>query len=152
MKKLYVVLLVLFSFQLDYAQEKIEKLDWLTGTWGMEKWGGEMEEWWSSPAGNVIIGAFVFTIEDTVNFTEHFEIIENNGQLTMKLKHFDSSFSGWEEKDKYIEFPFVEMGDNYIKFEDMLYERVDENTLRAVVNIEEDGRSAEEEFLYTRKK
>lgn len=150
MKKTYLILIICLISIPVHSQELINKLDWLEGSWVTEKWGGVMEEYWSAPSGNTIIGMYRFTVNDTVNFTEHFMIIEEEGNLILKLKHFDKNFHGWEEKNKYVEFPFIEMKNNYVKFDGIVYELVNKDTLKAYVNLDRESEGKIEEFVYNR--
>jgi hypothetical protein len=34
-------------------------------------------------------------------------LVEENGSLIMRLKHFNPNMTGWEEKDQTVDFPFV---------------------------------------------
>ena len=50
---------------------------------------------------------FRFVKDGKTIFTEHFVLAEDNGSLTLKLKHFDAAFNGWEEKDKHVAFQLI---------------------------------------------
>lgn len=62
-------------------------------------------------------------------FYELCTIVEENGSLVLRLKHFNPDLKGWEETDKTVDFPLV-----------------------ALVIGQKDGGVREETFSYTRQR
>ncbi len=148
MKFLFSLFIALVFTLSVSAQSNLEKLSWLEGGWATEKWGGTVEEYWSAPKGNSIIGMFRFVVKGEVQFTEHFMITEEQGTVVLKLKHFHGDFTGWEEKDEYVEFPLIKVEEQAAYFEGISYERVDESTLKVVLDMEENDTIETEEFIF----
>lgn len=140
------LLSLIFCASIFFAQQKIENLTWLEGTWTTEKWGGIVEEYWSAPNGNSIIGMFRLINEGKVQFTEHWILSEYDGNLALRLRHFNHDFTGWEEKDEYLEFPFQEMGENFIQFEGLRYELISEAEIKVTLAMERDDKITQEVF------
>lgn len=133
------------------AQSKLEKLGWLEGSWTTEKWGGTVEEYWSAPAGNSVIGMFRLFNAEGVQFTEHWIISEFEGKLSLRLRHFNPDFTSWEEKDEFVEFPFVEMGEHFIQFVGLRYELIDEDEITVTLDMKR-GDKIEQEIFNLKKK
>lgn len=150
MKAFKYILLFCFLISLPTAQTKIDQFNWLQGNWTAEKWGGTIEEYWTTSSGNAIIGMFRFVKDNSTQFTEHFILCEEDGNPVLKLRHFNADFTGWEDKDTYVTFSFVEMGDNYLQLDGIRYELLDSDQLRVLLEMENDGVVETEEFLFNR--
>ena len=145
----YIFILFILSLSLN-AQSKIDQLNWLQGSWTTEKWGGTAEEYWSPPNGNTVIGMFRLVVDDKVEFTEHFMLSEEEGEPILKLRHFNGDFTGWEEKDEYLTFSFVEMGENYLQLKGLRFELLDTGQLKVMLKMMNKGVENTEEFLFSR--
>jgi hypothetical protein len=87
----------------------LDQVDWLVGQWRGEGIGGApaMENW-LPPTGDTMVGSFVQeTAEGRVRFSEHMHLIEEEGSLVLRLKHFNADLTGWEEKDAMLTFRLV---------------------------------------------
>ncbi len=84
----------------------IAEAAWLVGQWSGEGIGGaEAHESWLSPSGTTMVGTFVQeTAEGGIMFTEHMYLMEQDGSLVVKLKHFNPDLTGWEDKDGMLTF------------------------------------------------
>jgi hypothetical protein len=120
----------------------INKLSWIAGSYQGEKWGGIIEEYWTLPSGNNMMGMFRFIKNDEIVFTEIMYITEEDNTLSMKLKHFSKGLTGWEEKDKYVSFPLVEIRENEIRFDGLAFKKPSEDKLEITVMIEDDSTGA----------
>ena len=69
---------------------------WLEGHWLGDGLGGVSEEVWSPPRGGVMMGMYRSLKQDKASFYEFLMLVEENGTLVMKLKHFNPDFSGWD--------------------------------------------------------
>jgi len=82
---------------------------WLVGTWsgeGIE--GAEAHESWLAPSGDTMVGLFVQeTAAGGIMFSEHMYLMEQDGSLVVKLKHFNPDLTGWEDKDGMITFRLI---------------------------------------------
>lgn len=84
-------------------------MDWLVGQWrGTGIGGAPALESWLPPTGGTMIGTFVQeTPEGGIRFTEHLYLMEEEGTLVLRLKHFNADLTGWEEKDDMLTFRLV---------------------------------------------
>ena len=89
----------------------LAQMYWLVGQWSGEGIGGAPAmESWLPPTGNTMVGTFVQTGEDgAITFTEHLYLMEEDGSLVLRLKHFNEDLTGWEEKDDMLTFRLVAM-------------------------------------------
>ena len=87
----------------------LEQMDWLVGQWTGEGIGGAPAmESWLPPTGPTMVGTFVQeTAEGEIMFTEHMYLMEEEGTLVLRLKHFNADLTGWEEKDDMLTFRLV---------------------------------------------
>lgn len=87
----------------------LDALDWLVGQWvGTGIRGAPAMESWLPPSGGIMVGTFVQEDADgTIMFTEHMYLMQENGSLALKLKHFNADLTGWEEKDDMLTFRLV---------------------------------------------
>lgn len=124
----------------------------LAGTWHGTGLGGFVEEIYSAPRDGVMMGVFRFLEKEKTVFYETILVLEENGTLAVRLKHFNADFTGWEEKDKNVLFRFVKKGANRMYFEGQTFEFVGRNRLNIYVAInQKDGTMREEVFRYTRR-
>ena len=130
----------------------VAQLDWLAGIWTGEGIGGaQATEVYSPPGAGSVGGHFVQ--EDGKGGVEFFEIMqiaEVGGSLVYRLKHFTDELAGWEEKDKYISFPLVALGENTVWFDGLTLRREGDTLVSAVLVAQRDGTTREYVFRYRR--
>ena len=87
----------------------LEQLDWLVGQWtGSGIGGAPAMESWLPPSGATMVGTFVQeTDEGGIRFTEHMYLMEEEGTLVLRLKHFNADLTGWEEKEGMLTFRLI---------------------------------------------
>ncbi len=87
----------------------LAELDWLAGQWVGNGIGDEPAmESWLPPTGPTMVGTFVqMNADGTIMFSEHMYLTQEGGSLTLKVKHFNADFTGWEEKDDMLNFRLV---------------------------------------------
>ncbi|MDZ7764596.1 MAG: DUF6265 family protein [Melioribacteraceae bacterium] len=147
MKSLFHAFLFLFLNHVLLSQNLIEKLNFLQGNWTSEKWGGIIEEYWSAPNGNTLIGMFRFIKDGELQFSEHFMVTEQNNTLTLKLRHFNPDFTGWEDQYSYVEFPLVNIEENFVEFDGISYQLTNENRLIILLEMGDAEKIETEEFI-----
>ncbi len=128
----------------------LEVVSWIAGHWRGEAFGGTVEEVWSTPLGNSMMGAFKLVVKDTVQFYELETIMSVDDTLVFRLKHFSGDLTSWEEKDEFIDFRLVKVTENNVFFNGLTLERINENTMNIYVAIEESGKITEHKFHYKR--
>jgi len=128
----------------------IQDVSWIAGHWTGEAFGGVSEEIWSPPLGNSMMGMYRLVKKGKAVFYELLTIVEENGSLILKLKHFTSGLVGWEEKDVSIKFPLVKKTPREAFFDGMTFRKLDDGRLQVflLVSDKKTSEGREEEFLY----
>ena len=131
----------------------IGDMAWLAGGWTGSGLDGVSEETWSKPAAGVMIGTYRLIKDGKPVFYEMMMLVENQGSLVLRLKHFDANFVGWEEKDKTFDFKFVRKAGKRMNFSGLTFERVSEKELKIYLAMrQKDGTLSEEVFVMRRSK
>lgn len=133
---------------LEPVTAKIADVAWIAGHWVGEAMGGTFEETWNPPLGNSMVGMFKFVEGDQVKFYELLTIVEEDKSLVLRLKHFDPQLVGWEEKEKSLEFPLLQLSETEARFHGLVFRKIDNATLQIVVQQKEaDGTMGELKFV-----
>ena len=127
----------------------ITDVAWLAGYWIGEGLGGVSIETWSPPQGDRMYGTFTLTKEAGVVFSEAMLLVEEKGSLLLKVKHFNPDFTGWEEKDDFVSFPLVGMGDNEAFFSGLTFRR-NGDALSVFLVLSSGGERTEHAFRFQR--
>jgi hypothetical protein len=89
--------------------------------------------------------------DDKVLFYELMTLVEQDGSLTLRLKHFNADLTGWEDKQTTVDFRLVSLEERIVRFEGMSFHRESDTRLTVYLAIEgKDGSFHEEAFSYTR--
>ncbi|WP_260482475.1 DUF6265 family protein [Sphingomicrobium flavum] len=130
----------------------MEHAEWLQGRWVGTGMGGEVEEVWSPPNDNQMVGHFIYKKDGKIVFYELLLLrpdAEGVG-LEMLVKHFDRDFTAWEDKDEWITFK-AEMSHPGLILMKGLSLRRDGETLEAVVTMKQaDGSIKDVPFIMQR--
>lgn len=86
-----------------------------TGTGSLS--GGVIEEQWSAPAGDSMMGMFRYTKDGRAVFYEFLLIEQTATGPVLRLKHFNPGLIGWEEKAEVFSYPLVELQPRRAAFE-----------------------------------
>lgn len=116
------------------AKARIGEVAWLAGRWIGEFSGGTGEEVFAPPAGDSMLGMFRLVKDGRIVFSELMTIVEEDGSLVLKLKHFDRDLKGWEEKDVVRKFPLIKLTEREAYFDSITYQR-DGDELRFFVAV-----------------
>jgi hypothetical protein len=130
----------------------LAQMAWLAARWTGTGLGGVTEETWSAPAAGAMMGMFRFLKGDQVAFYEFLTLVEHEGSLLLKLKHFNPDLTGWEEKADAIRFRLLKITPDAVWFDGLTFQRVDDNEVRIFLAIRNrtDG-SVREEFFQMRR-
>ena len=124
---------------------------WLAGHWVGPALGGEAEEIWSPPKAGSMMGMYRLVRGGKVVFYELQTLVQESGSLVLRLKHFNPDLTGWEEKQKTVDFRLVRLGEGVVQFEGMSFHREGDGKLTVYLAIEgKDGVLHEEAFRYVR--
>ena len=133
---------------------RLSDLAWLEGTWvGEGVAGAPALEVWSPAAGNAMPGHFRQLKPDgSVMFYELATLVEREGSLVYRVKHFNADLSGRESQAEVREFPLTAVGSDSWTFADLTYRRDGPDRLTAtVVTADEKGGRSVLTFRYRRK-
>lgn len=130
---------------------KIADVGWLSGRWTGPSLGGMSEEIWGQPGGGSMLGAYRLLKDDKPVFYELVTIVEEQGTLRMRVKHFNSELNGWEDKEKFTLFKLVSLGRGIVNFDGLTYRADGSDHITAFLAIKgKDGTLHEEEFQFMR--
>lgn len=96
---------------------QLQSLSWMTGTWVRNEGGDYLEESWSSPEGDCMIGVFRWIKGGKLWMMELMTISIDDGQLAFRLRHFDKKQTPWEPKDAPFYYPLLKVGKEEVVFE-----------------------------------
>ena len=126
---------------------EVAELDWISGYWKGTGLGGEVDELWLPQMDNSMIGVFRYAREGKIIFSEYMHIIEEEGLLYLKIKHFGRDLSGWEEKEEWTTFNFIKSEGQTAYFNGLTFHRKnDQLTIKLLINSS--GTTHEESFIY----
>lgn len=130
----------------------LQEMSWLTGQWSGTGLGGVTEETWSGPASGAMMGMFRLVKDGKVVFYEFLTLVEQEGSLRIKLKHFNPDLTGWEEKADYITFRLLKLTPTEAFFEGITFRLEGPDRLRIFLAIRNraEGTVREEEFVQSR--
>jgi hypothetical protein len=131
----------------------VAELAWLIGRWeGPGIAGASSQEAWSAPLGGVMAGTFVQAdSKGGVMFSEVMQIAPDGDSLIVRLKHFNADLTGWEEKDKSVNFRLIAREGNSWYFNGLTYRRVGRDRLLVAVRMRgDDGKASELVFRFRR--
>jgi hypothetical protein len=128
---------------------EISDVSWLSGYWRGTGFGGDLEEIWSRPAGDRMHGIFTLATGGKPVFSEAMQLVEEDGSLVLKVKHFNPDFTGWEEKDDFVRFRLVRLSENEAYFHGLTFRR-NSDTLVISIVMTRDGERTEHELAFER--
>jgi hypothetical protein len=126
----------------------IADLAWFEGRWVGTGLGGTTEETWSAPAGGAMMGMFRLSKGDAVVFYEFLTLVEHEGSLLLKLKHFNPDLTGWEEKADSVKFRLLKLTPSEASFGGLTFRRTGADTMQIFLALRNrtDGTVREEAF------
>lgn len=138
----------------DYIAVPAESFNFLSGAWVGEGLGGVAEYSISPVSAGTISLVFKHSLDNAPVFYEFIVIGEFDGRTALRLKHFNPDMSGWEERDKWMEFPLLELvPDKAAYFDGLTYRIDDDGSLNAfVIARNRDGVEREFSFRFTKRK
>jgi hypothetical protein len=142
------------TYKLDDPENRpaatLDDVAWLVGNWSGEAFGQAFEEHWNAPSAGSMIGLFKLMNGDKVSFYELLLLVEEEGSLSLKVRHFNADFTAWENKEDYVTFRFIKSEDNAVHFSGISFYRVDENNMVAYIVFRNGDDVREEKLVYRR--
>jgi hypothetical protein len=130
-------------------QAEITDVAWLSGYWRGSGLGGQLEEMWSQPAHDRMHGLFTLATDGKPVFSEAMLLVEEEGSLVLKVKHFTPEFVAWEEKEKSIRFPLVRLENGTAYFHGLTLRRNGDSLVIHIV-LTHQGEKTEHELRLKR--
>ena len=142
------------THQLDDADNRpaagLEDVAWLVGSWSGEAFGNTFEEVWNPPSAGTMVGMFKLLDEGRVVFYELMLLVEEEGSLSLKVKHFNDDFTAWEDKEDYVRFRLVKFDENTVHFTGLSFHRINKDEIHAFIALHHEGEVREEKLVYRR--
>jgi len=142
------------------AKPGIAAVAWLEGNWNTAKDNGTLQELWSAPSGDSMMGAFRWSRDGKVWLFEMLSIVEESDGVVFRFRHFGRDLSAWEEKNDPLTLKLIQSSADELVFENgegerpkrMTYKRIDADTLGVRLESMENGKPSTLEFEFKRKK
>ena len=124
---------------------QIGDIAWLAGRWeGPGIGGAPAVESWLAPIGNAMVGTFVQADgAGGIMFSEHMHLVEHEGSLELRIKHFNADLTGWEAAADMARFPLQSLAHCDAQFAGMRISCEGENGLLIAVQVAENGEVGE---------
>lgn len=134
------------------ASPSIADMAWLAGHWTGTGLGGRCEETWTAPDAGVMVGTFRLIKDEKTVFYEFLTLSVIAGRIVMRLKHFNPDMTGWEEKEKFVEFTHTGTEGNVFDFGALRFVRESADRLTILLKLRsKDGSVREEKFAMRRR-
>jgi len=141
-------------FKLDDPQSRppatLQDVSWLAGSWEGEAFGSTFEEVWNSPSAGSMVGMWKLMQDDEVVFYEIMLIVEEEGSLSLKVKHFTDDFVAWEVKEDFVRFRLVSFDENAVHFSGLSFHRIGDDEMHGFIAMHSKGEVREEKLVYRR--
>lgn len=105
----------------------VEDLAWLVGNWRLQNEDGILDEQWMDNQQNVMLGMFRWMKKGTILVTELMQIHQVEKKILLQLRHFDKTFTPWEEKENPLKFLLVQVKTTQAVFKRGQNEKEEEN-------------------------
>jgi hypothetical protein len=142
------------TFKLDDPENRpaatLDDVAWMVGNWSGEAFGNTFEAHWNPPTAGSLVGFFKLMNGNEVVFYELLLLAEEEGSLSLKVKHFSPDFTAWEEKEDYVDFKFVKADDNAVHFSGISFYRVDDDNMIGYIVFRNGEDIREEQLKYRR--
>jgi hypothetical protein len=124
---------------------------WLIGEWDGTGLGGESQEMWSPPADGAMMGMFRQLNGGKLVFYEFLTLVERDGSIVLRLKHFHPDLTGWEEKAQVLEFPLVSLTPTRATFNAMTFTHETADAFSVRLRLKDKAGSVREEIFEYRR-
>jgi hypothetical protein len=130
----------------------VKDLAWFAGAWTGSGLGGVTDEIWSPPAGGAMMGMFRLVRDGKIVFYEFLTLVEQDGSLLLKLKHFNPDLTGWEERANFVTFRLLTIAPDAVHFNGLTFRRqgADRMEIFLALRNSKTGTVSEERFSMTR--
>ena len=139
------------------SQPTLQDVAFLHGHWQCQtKRGSDVEEYWSAPQGDSMIGHCRIIKKGTTTFFELMAIVSKPNGLVLCMRHFNGGMIPWEEKDESGDCSLVSFSKNEVAFASgggghsfkVTYTRTGDETLFALAEEVREGKTYTYPFSY----
>lgn len=142
------------TFRLDDPANQpaatLADVGWLAGSWKGTAFGSKFEQVWNPGSAGSMVGMFKLMKDDAVSFYELLLLVEENGSLNLKVKHFNADFSAWEEKTEHLTFRLVRIDEDAIHFSGLSFYRIGPDEMHGYIVMRNGDEVREEKLVYRR--
>ncbi len=133
------------------ASAQVSEMSWMEGTWTGKALGGKVKEVWTKTDAGGMIGMFALTKTNKPVFYEFLTFTVENGELLLKLKHFNPDMVSWEEKDKTTNFRFIKREGERFYFHGLTFEKAGRKRLNIYLALRDKNKKLREESFKMRR-
>lgn len=133
----------------------LNDVSFIAGSGTGEMWGGTIEEHWSKPSGDTMMGMFKFIKNGVDNFYEFLVIRQTATGPVLILRHFNGGLIAWEDKEEVHTFPMTHFAPNTVTFRNeasktaLTFERKANGELHVLMDNVRNGEAKRTVFVYT---
>ena len=128
----------------------LKDVSWLVGSWTGEAFGSTFEEVWNPASAGSMVGMWKLMNDDEVVFYELMLLVEEEGSLSLKVKHFTDDFIAWEVKEDYVRFRLVSFDEDAVHFSGLSFHRIGDDEIHGFIVMHSKGEVREEKLVYHR--
>ena len=132
------------------APATLADVGWLVGSWSGTAFGGQFEEVWNPPSAGSMVGFFKLMHDGGISFYELLLLVEEEGSLSLKVRHFNEDFSAWEDKTEHITFRLVAIEPDAIHFSGLSFYRTGPDEITGWIAMRSGETVREEQLLHRR--
>lgn len=143
------------TFRLEQGEQRpsasLADADFLVGAWTGTAFGQQFEAVWSAPSAGSMLGMFKLMDSDQVEFYELLLLtVDDEGSLSLKVKHFNPDFTAWEDKQDFINFRLVRLSPGELHFSGISFYQRGEDRTDAYIVMREGEQLTEHPLRYQR--
>ncbi len=144
----------------DHKRPRLTDLAWIQGHWTLDQGDDRLDEIWSPPVGDSMMGVFRWIKKGgKVWMFELLTIIDDGDAIWFRFKHFDRKLRGWEEKDESMQFRLARTTNKEAVFDNpkpgnphrVIFRRLGDDKLLVRLEGEDKGKPTTADFVYHRK-
>ena len=142
------------TYKLDDSESRVpgtlDDVAWIVGSWAGEAFGGTFEETWNPASLGTMVGMFKVMGDGEISFYELMLLAEEEGSLSLKVKHFSADFAAWEDKEDYLNFRLVKVEDAAVHFSGLSFYRINDDEMHSYLTFRDGDEVREEKLVYRR--
>lgn len=129
----------------------LEDAAFMVGSWTGTAFGSRFEEVWNPPSAGSMVGMFKVFDGDKVSFYEILLLtVDDEGTLSLKVKHFNPDFTAWEDKEDYVNFRLIKKEKDALHFGGISFYSRSEDRMDGYIVLRNEEGSKEHHLVYDR--